>query len=173
MTDKQEENLKATVVGIRIVIKDEILVMNEPPMAAKRIQKRAGKVLIQDDAPPHLEYISTPPPDTNSNPSYGYTSSTSPSLSNPPDETAFRYAYLEDAGKNINGYWIDLYGRLDANTDEFTTHNIIEGNIRALRPAGSEWDGSDYGKPGHMLAAISLIAGFKFGVAKKSKLMLT
>lgn len=187
LTDEQAGDLKATVEGISDIVNDEAVFMNDSPTAAKRvqkrmekaviqdkrIQKRVEKVVIQDKAPPHLEYISTPPSDSDTNPSYGYTSPDPPSIRNPPDFDASRFAYLENAGEGIRGYWIDYYGPENPDDTEYTTHNIIRGNIRALQPAGLEWNGEDYGKPGHMLGAISLIAGLQFGVAKKASLILT
>ena len=174
LTDKQAEKLKATMEGIEDIVNDEALIMSESPMTAKKIQKRSKRAVIQDDAPPHLEFISTPPPDSesDSNPVYSYSASKPPDASNVPAFSSFRYAYLEDAGRFILGYWIDLYSFARATDVEFTTNSIIQGTLKALQPAGYEWGGSDYGLPGHMLGAISLIAGLKFGVAKKARVTL-
>lgn len=169
LTDEEVKELKTTVVGIKFIANDGALEMEGSSMAAKMIQKRAGNVVIQTGAPPHLEYISTPPYSDFRN---GFTATDTPSIDNPPDQNS-RYTYLDNAGEGIQGYWIDLYGPSFSNNAEFMTGEIIRNVLKALQPVGDRWDGiNDYGKPGHALGMISLIAGHHFGVAKKGTVKL-
>lgn len=153
MTKKETDNLMKTIDGIRAIEDDDDAESNGFSIVSKQHQKRAYNVLTQKRAPNHLAYISRPPPPLGS-------------------AADFRYAYPENAGEGIEGYWLDHYGPVTSDDKEFSTHNIIKGNIRALDPAGTIWDLTNTGTPGHVLGSMSAIAGLRFGVAKKGSLMV-
>lgn len=149
LTEKQIKDIEKNTAGIKAIVDDNAATISSFS-AIRQMHKRAGNVVIEDFPPEHLAYISTPPG----------------------SKTRTRFAYLENAGAGITGYWIDQTTAITSDDGEFSTHNVIKGNLNALAPAEADFEPEDERLATHAPCMASLAAGAKYGVARKASLIM-